>query len=104
MESNEQNDRIEKVREIFAEGMGKYDKVFCKVGKDIVLFVGTDCVFDEAWSAFHELLLNFANGGNSLTTCNTDIAIDEASRLRDKFVKSLERVYGVKLVEVFDEF
>ena len=79
---------------------GKYGVAVTNVAGSKTILAGSDCAFDNLWDALHRRLLEFAPAAKP----DEDLAVEEASRLRDEFIKSLERVCGAKVDTVFNEF
>lgn len=79
---------------------GKHGVAVTNVAGERTILVGSDCVYDELWDKLRERLLGFVPAAKP----NEDLAVEEASRLRDEFIKSLERVCGAKVDTIFDEF
>ena len=94
-------DTIEEAKAALAPELGKYREALVEIGGKRVVVVGSDCVYDAIWS---DLLTRLKDTLYSATP-NCDLAVEEASRLRDEFISSLKRVYGVDdVITANDEF
>ena len=92
---------LDEAKEAAFEGnIGKSGVAVTNVAGRKTILVGSDCAYDGVWSALHEALMNLAPAAKP----NGDLAVDEASRLRDEFIESLKRVCGAEVEKAFDEF
>lgn len=82
------------------ENIGKSGVIVTNVAGKKTLLVGTDCVYDDVWDAMHKALIKFSPAAKP----DENLAVDEASRLRDEFIESLKKVYGAEVEKVFNEF
>lgn len=92
---------VEEAKRTLAPELGKYGEELVTVDGKRIVVVGSDCVYDGIWSRLHKAL----TGVIAVATPDKDLAVDEASRLRDEFIESLKRVCGVDdIVTAIDEF
>lgn len=82
------------------ENIGKSGVVVTNIAGKKTILVGTDCVYDNIWGAIHKALMEFSPAAKP----DQNLAVDEASRLRDEFIKSLKKVCGAEVEGVFNEF
>lgn len=82
------------------ENIGKSSVIVTSVAGKKTLLVGTDCVYDGIWGALNKALMEFSPAAKP----DENLAVDEASRLRDEFIESLKKVYGAEVEKVFNEF
>jgi hypothetical protein len=83
-----------------SSSIGKDEVTVVDIGGRKTIMAGTDCAYDAIWDRIHSALMGFAPEAGP----DEDLAVEEASRLRDEFIKSLERVCGAKAETVFTEF
>ena len=82
------------------ENIGKTGIAVANVAGKKTILVGTDCVYDNIWDVMHKTLLGFV----PFIKPDEDLAVDEASRLRDEFIESLKKVCGADVEKAFNEF
>lgn len=93
-------DTMEEAKEAFKKTLGKHDTAIVMVNGRKTLLIGTDCVYDKIWDTLRGVLGDFLP--NEILDDN--ILTDETSRLRDEFIDSAKRVYGIDIETVWDWF
>jgi len=83
----------EKAKAAMAEILGKYGVDLVEIAGKCTLVVGSECVYDDLWNALFDEMKKFPIPPQA--TFNEDRAVEEASRLRDEFIESLKKVYGI---------
>jgi len=93
-------DTMEEAKEAFKKTLGKHDSAIVRIAGRKTLLIGSDCVYDQIWGMLYGDLGDFLP--NEILDDN--ILTDETSRLRDEFIESAKRVYGIDIETVWDEF
>lgn len=105
-------DTLEEAREYFAKngfdkgtpGPFPYPYAIVKIKGEKTLLAKTDAFMDVVWSGILEQLKRFGRCLTPGSKPNRDLLVDETSRLRDEFLKSVKKVYGLSYATVYDEF
>lgn len=93
-------DTMGEAKEAFKKTLGKHDTAIVSIAGKKTLLIGSDCVYDKIWNTLRGALGDFLP--NEILDDN--ILTDETSRLRDEFIDSAKRVYGIEIETVWDEF
>lgn len=107
-----QFDTLEEAREHFKEnGFGEYHhkhadslNAVVEIAGDKTLLAETDAFMDDVWNAMKDQLDFFGDSLRPQLVPNRDLIVEEASRLRDEFLKSVKKVYGLSYATVYEEF
>lgn len=93
-------DTAEEAKEAFKKTLGKRDAAIVRIAGRKTLLIGSDLVYDQIWDMLYGDLGDFLP--NEILDENT--LTDETSRLRDEFIDSAKRVYGIDIETVWDWF
>lgn len=93
-------DTMGEAKEAFKKTLGKRDTAIVRVAGKKTLLIGSDCVYDHIWGELYGALVDFLPNEQ----LDDNILTDETSRLRDEFIESVKRVYGIDIETVWDEF
>lgn len=107
-----QFDTLEEAREHFKEnGFGECHHKHCdslnavvEIAGEKTLLAETDAFMDDVWNEMDYQLSRFGDGLRPQLASKRDLIVEEASRLRDEFLKSVKKVYGLSYATVYDEF
>lgn len=103
---------LEEAREYFVKngfdkgtpGPFPYPYAIVKINGEKTLLAKTDAFMDVVWNDMVYQLKRFGQcltPGHNLTRA---FLVDEASRLRDEFLKSVKKIYGLSYATVYEEF
>lgn len=103
---------LEEAREHFEKnGFGEHHlknfdslNAVVEIDGEKTLLAETDAFMDDVWNEMDYQLSHFGDGLRPQLAPNRKLIVDEASRLRDEFLKSVKKVYGLSYATVYDVF
>jgi len=91
---------LDEAKKEIASDIGKYGVSVTNVEGKKTILIATDLVFEKLWVTLREYLTGIAPAAKP----NKDLVIEETRRLKNEFIKSLEKACGAKVVMVSNEY